>query len=879
MNYSKLKHLVYAPGLAVMLCAASLQSCSDDTLTGQPSWLGNSIYEELEHDGNYKTTLRLIDDLGLHDVLSQTGSKTLFVADDDAYNQWFSNNDWGVRNYDQLTNAQKKLLFNGSMINNAYLIELLSNVSGNPPENGQCMRRATAVSIYDSVTVMKPSEMPSTPAWAKYKNAGKNIRIFKDATTPPMIHFLPAYMQYNKITDEDLSILTNGEATSASEAWVNGKKIIDRDITCKNGYIQKVDGVVESSPNMAEILRQHPVMSGWSHLIDRFSAPYYYDAGTKEFDRLYNSNDSVYTLRYYSEYSNGGPLNTDPDGNKVSATLSFDPGWNQYMYTNTMGRDMHYDAGAMIVPTNDALNAWWNDGAGKVLKDVYHTWDNVPDLVLSKLLNVNMLGVFSETVPSKFGAIMNDAKIELGITKDNVDSCFMGCNGVIYLSNKVFTPSAYASVSFPALIHQDIMSVIYWAIDNLEFTPYLNSMDSYYSLILPSNNAMLWYVDPCYFGENRQTLLEFYYDDEEKTVKADRYYCTIENGQITKGDVFLRDVPRSVVENRLRDLMNQIIIVDDIEGGYTYYKSKGGSLIKVNNGGKVGSMTIAGGWQNENGVSMPVTNIYDESAGGNGKSYLIDQQMPIGSAKSVYQTLQSKEEYNEFFNLITGGDPDDPNDNMMINRLSKKYDCVDKNNNFNMRLFDTYNYTVYVPTNESIKELINKGYLPTWDDFDAEREIAQDESKSAETRALADTACKVIKDRINDFIRYHIQDNSVIIGGAPDKDVNGNNLITNNYETMMINPANGRFFPLTVTNQGDNLTIKDYLGNTASVIKTEGLYNNICREYWFSGTGSARTIYTASDAVVHLIDKPLYYSKTELSDWKNEAKKRFNRRR
>ena len=40
-----------------------LQSCEKDELTGQPSWLGNSIYERLQDDGNYSYTLRLIDDL------------------------------------------------------------------------------------------------------------------------------------------------------------------------------------------------------------------------------------------------------------------------------------------------------------------------------------------------------------------------------------------------------------------------------------------------------------------------------------------------------------------------------------------------------------------------------------------------------------------------------------------------------------------------------------------------------------------------------------------------------------------------------------------------------------------------------------------------
>ena len=79
----------------------------------------------------------------------------------------------------------------------------------------------------------------------------------KDATTPPLIHFLPKFMEYYDFTEDDLATLTNGEANSLGEAWVNGKKITERDITCKNGYIHKVSGVIEPADNMVEYIRNH----------------------------------------------------------------------------------------------------------------------------------------------------------------------------------------------------------------------------------------------------------------------------------------------------------------------------------------------------------------------------------------------------------------------------------------------------------------------------------------------------------------------------------------------------------------------------------------------------------------------------------------------
>lgn len=840
--------------------AGLLQSCDKDELVGQPSWLGNSIYEQLQADGNYKYTLRLIDDLDQKAVLSQTGSKTLFVADDAVYDDFFKSNDWGVRKYEDLTSAQKKLLFNSAMVNNAYLVELLSNVSGNPPLEGQCMRRETAASVFDSISRIYPDQMPNTPFWEKYKDHKNGIVLLRDNTTKPMIHFLPVFMRHTKITDEDLSILTNGASSSTSDAWVNGKKLIERDITCKNGYIQKLDGLATASENMAEIIRSHANMSRFSSLLDRFCAPYYDDAATKEYNRLYNNTDSVFTLKYFSETSNtgdygtsnGGELKTDPSGQVVDAYLSFDPGWNQYMYSNTTGRDMHYDAGAILVPKNEALDFWWNHD-GKVLQDMYGSWENVPMKVLVKMLDVNLIRTFTETVPSKFKNIVdNTTKVSLGVEKSHVDSCFMACNGVVYLLNKVFTPASYSSVSFPALVNEQTMNVIYWAIENLDFEPYLNSMDSYYSFIIPTNDAMLYYVDPCTYGASTSVLYEFYYDVDRKTVRAHRYTYDLVNHQIVEDARPLSDASDAQVQNRLKDLLDNLIIVGNVEDGHKYYRTKGGSVIKVENAGREGVMTVAGGLQIEENSPLTVSIIYDQTTSGNGKSYVIETGLPMSSKKSLYAILKEREDCSLFLDLLFNGGSANP---LLKTRLSS-YTCAD----YNCSLFDAYNYTVYVPTNAEIQKLIDQGYLPTWTDF----EELNAERFGGSATALK-TARKIVADRILNFLKYHIQDNSVYIGGEPTNNVK--------YETSTLNPVNNRFFSVTVNADDSNLTIADQLGNTRRVLTNGNNYNVVGREYWIQNANNVNStnLYNASDLVVHQIDGPLFFEQKQLTSWQEEV--------
>ncbi|MBO7294722.1 MAG: hypothetical protein J6U65_04825, partial [Bacteroidaceae bacterium] len=99
---------------AALLSTVGFTSCADDKFhlkdyeETTPSFLGQSIYHELQNRGNYTTVVRLIDDLEYAEVLSKTGSKTLFVANDSAYAEFFKNNPWGVTSYDDLSKNQKR---------------------------------------------------------------------------------------------------------------------------------------------------------------------------------------------------------------------------------------------------------------------------------------------------------------------------------------------------------------------------------------------------------------------------------------------------------------------------------------------------------------------------------------------------------------------------------------------------------------------------------------------------------------------------------------------------------------------------------------------------------------------------------------------------
>ena len=129
------------------LCAGlGMYSCSDtyDLDIDQPSNL-NSLYGYMEEMGNFTNCLQLIRDLGQDEILSKTGSKTMFIADDEAFAKFFASNSWGVKSYGELSLAQKKLLLNSAMIDIPYSTSMLSTAEG--PIKGEVCRRSSSLTL------------------------------------------------------------------------------------------------------------------------------------------------------------------------------------------------------------------------------------------------------------------------------------------------------------------------------------------------------------------------------------------------------------------------------------------------------------------------------------------------------------------------------------------------------------------------------------------------------------------------------------------------------------------------------------------------------------------------------------------------------------
>lgn len=892
----------------------------------KPASLGGSIYEELKNPnpdhltGTFKTYLRLVDDLNYSSTLSRTGSKTVFPANDEAFERFFQSNKWGVTSYEELSNSQKKLLLYSSMIDNALLVSMLSNVSGGTDgiTAGLGLKHPTSVSVIERLEhYYDAAQMPANNSWwKKYYQTG--IDVVSDNTRPMMVHFTREQMVNNNITtigeNSDFSILTGETYDEASKpAYIFNDRIINRDITCMNGYIQQLQDVLLPPGNMAQVLRDENETSIFSRMVDYFAAPYYDAATTNQYNDWAVANnvptiDSIYQVRYLSSRSQNASLVVDPSGNTMGQGryLSYDPGWNQYYPAHANSSSIDYsitDMGAMFVPCDAAIKKYFlPGGSGAFLIDIYGTKENTeanllenldsmyvknPQVISAFIKNLQK-NSFVETVPSKFESIINDASENMGMKLDylkkNSDGKYdikIANNGVIYILNDMIAPDEYQAVLAPASSYPD-MRIMNWAIQDrkylgVDFKFYLLAMSANYAFFIPEDEAFnAYYIDPTSLGHQKPEVLHFYYNEKKNpVVRCDRYYYDVATGTLGERIGEVADITQR--SSQLVDILNYHTVL--MESGETfghnkYYKTKHGGEICLQGNGEAGSSIVSGA-QIDNGAAPSVIKaVYNEK---NGTAFRVSNIIQAPQ-NSVAKTLKNNDQFSEFYEACAGFSATDilkwagisdvtntfgttEQDQYIIftstygtGKNAIKKACLDEN----VKMFNTYNYTLYAPDNAAMEEAYANG-LPRWSNIQA---IFEEYGDEAPDNVRAEVLEKI--KAIREFVRYHFQSISLYA----DKTVEGGT-----YQTLATNEL-GLAREIKVSGGNDKIVVTDGadIQHVVDANASGKVANAMARDYWFNSSAqSATAITTSSFCAVHEISKPFYLfkdKKTGNPTWK-----------
>ena len=918
--------------LCLLFVGGMQQSCKDwlDDYKyddSEPDWLGASVYAFLQEgtpSHSYKNYVELIDSLGERETLEKTGSKTLFVADDNAFARFYENNPWGVKNVAEMTHAQRKFLFYNTMLNNAVLLDMMPNTSEN--SEGDCLARETEFNPLDSIPLVHENYYPNHPSWPTYNQywelfAKKKDTLLLAMTSASMIHFFDDYLKRNAISVSDLNFIfqkggDGAKAYKQGDIFLYGNKLVDGEVdtgnfsedkltvVCKNGYVYRMDEVLLPPADMAGELRNRKDTRIFSHLLDRFCIPVFdLDKSSKYRVNQGVENDSVFELRYFTKTYDGGTLfnGTKVDKPALDERLRYDPG-------DTKGNS---DVYAMLVPKDEPLYEYFADplnGAGNFLLERYApeveidpnyseegveklltALDSIPQVSIATFLNNLMQESFAATVPSKFDRITDDANDDMKITETDVDECKIANNGVLYILNKVFSPAKFSSVAGPVDINEN-MRIMKTFINDLKYNYYLLAMDADYSLVVPGDNNFVYY-DPLTYGnhtnEGHMVMYALHFDAKHKDNNTKNPYLWHEKLEINDKTLQITDTlstAKGYPSNIASELLEYLIIVHDkveprVHENRLYYSTKGYGTIKVDARGE--NIKFYGGEQLEKGTEIVAVDVISQT---NGNTYstapvqestetVLYSSVPTPPTKSIYQNMLAHADsetndglYEEFFNLCyPRGEKSKTLKDALTTIHKKVYDSTIPEDTIKMYsifytdgkmtncvpFLNTYHYTVYIPSNEDIQRLYGLG-LPQWTAI--ENEINDNPKRAMSMIRL-----------VNNFVRYHFQDQSVYCDISPFfvPNVDGGKDYEASLATSLINNDNGRFYDLTVKSEGGTIVLEDEwvregeVNQWARVVNTPAenenkTWNVMCRDC--KGT---TTIETSSYSVLQPIDRAL----------------------
>ena len=682
-----------------------------------------TIWDALTEAGNYTYFQRMIDDYdklqpaaegqrSMREILSGWNDGEVYAANDAAWEVFFAENaklpeghPWhNATSYDRLSDAQKMMLA----------------ASSNTPSYGESEARTYAKGLFlrnnalfsptENVIQIQESDMPHTYSttekdyWARFRteNGGKGHILLGDFESPMTTIITKEWCQKNAVREGDFAIITGNKQSDLSK--MNNAKVVN-ELETDNGAVNSVSRPIVPLANMAEVIRTNGRTNIFSHILDRFSAPFYDETLTQAMrDEMSNKGisweDSVFVKRYFSTLSCGhnelnsepGPDNTlvpynpykDESGTGYIRTLKFDPAWNGY-YDEARPEE---DIAAMYVPSDAAMWRFFTEGIGKSLIMTYTTpteayantdslfsaIDQIPVSIMQTFVNTIMMRSFRGSVPSKMTSVLGEGMDQVFYPEDaeKIDTCLLASNGAVYVMDEVYGPADYTAVIAPAYIN-NTNKIIKWAIydgstgsDYMKtyFYTYLKAPQTNLTFFLPSDEAMQYCYDPTSFESTTKRLIQFGYKNQafpitSKCINYDPATGVIGRA-ITGQGAAISTGTGSETTNRLKDILESHTIVhnidsgqDNIRGENEYFLTKNGNAVKVIRDAEGHIVQALGGFQLENQrqnitsehPGIETCNITKAFEGlKNGQTYILDAPL-IPTYRSVYSILTNDEGY------------------------------------------------------------------------------------------------------------------------------------------------------------------------------------------------------------------------------------------
>jgi len=417
------------------------------------------IYKQLASDARFSTFVSAIDKVpGLKDELSSSGLYTIMAPDNEAFNKFFASHPTyrlDVIPVDTLSLIVKYHIMKWMAFQVNFLYPGITK---------------------DNFSVFK-YQSRANMAYSETTQLGRSRAIYYDSKMLQV--YTPNFLSLYRMTEQDYAGIYGAGSTLAVETKMNvmGAKVTQIDISSGNGVIHVIDKVLVPPLNIIQKLTTDSEYSQFSQLMNnRFRSYTYNSAGTIAQGNYGDINgDGLIDSLFNRIYSFDDYLDIE---NPVSFT-------NAPITLTAFG------------PSKLAFTDYLNNTLGPGFKN---NTDSIPNRTLNLLYQAH----FSNTIlwPSKVyaGEAINLLGDKIKVTQSDIIESSMLSNGAFYKVNKVIEPTAFKSITGPALLS---LNNWYFAemVVSTGLLSALSAEGTKYTLLCPSNEAFIkfgifWYQYP-----------------------------------------------------------------------------------------------------------------------------------------------------------------------------------------------------------------------------------------------------------------------------------------------------------------------------------------------------------------------------------------------
>lgn len=394
-----------------------LSSCQDiEEYFETPSWIGGSIYECLQDDGNYNIFLKGVEMSGYQPIVDGKSILTVMAPNDDAMRQYLKDN-YGTESIENVPVDEVKKLVGFHILYYAFDKTKLMNFRPNEGDQATEEEKNENAGLYYKFRTRSQDPL-------SYKNTET-----KDTAIYHFERLMPVFSHYMFRT-KGIDAKKNYEYFYPGTTWTgaDGFNIANASVneyagTSTNGYYYKIDRVLKPTETIYKELQTSGKYTKFLAEYDKYGK---YDVDD-DLTREYGNGTTIYQHSYTNRLPN------------------IDCEWPTTDYQQIS--QMALSAFSVFAPTdkawNDFFNDYWHEGGYESLDDVDST--AIADILFNSVCSQSI--VFPEEINN--GTVLNPSNEVISFNTDEIGDRIVCTNGVLYGCDVLTPPAKYISVTGP----------------------------------------------------------------------------------------------------------------------------------------------------------------------------------------------------------------------------------------------------------------------------------------------------------------------------------------------------------------------------------------------------------------------------------------------